>query len=125
MSYVSSKERNHPQKCNLFSKSGGFISWTACNLNGRKFNSRAVLQADEYDNLSCTASFRLLFIGLLCKVVSTSATFVFTMDALPDRFLSATDPVWQNRYVLSLMHLMLFHLDISSEMHLSHSNEIL
>ncbi|GFW46467.1 hypothetical protein TNCV_4811551 [Trichonephila clavipes] len=38
-----------------------------------------------------------LFIGLLCEVVSTSATFVFTMDALPDHFLSATDQVSRNR----------------------------
>ncbi|GFW09299.1 hypothetical protein TNCV_4276281 [Trichonephila clavipes] len=37
------------------------------------------------------------FIGLLCKAVSTSATFVFTMDAIVDRFLSATDPVSRNR----------------------------
>ncbi|GFX24225.1 hypothetical protein TNCV_1366061 [Trichonephila clavipes] len=37
-----------------------------------------------------------LFIGLLCKAVSTSATFVFTMDALPDRIMSATDPVPRN-----------------------------
>ncbi|GFS96155.1 uncharacterized protein TNCV_1141291, partial [Trichonephila clavipes] len=35
--------------------------------------------------------------GLLCKAVSTSATFFFTMDALPYRFLSITDPVSRNR----------------------------
>ncbi|PRD21951.1 UNVERIFIED_CONTAM: hypothetical protein NCL1_50409 [Trichonephila clavipes] len=37
-----------------------------------------------------------LFIGLLRKAVSTSATFVFTMEALPDFFLSATDTVSRN-----------------------------
>ncbi|GFX60391.1 hypothetical protein TNCV_4076131 [Trichonephila clavipes] len=36
---------------------------------------------------------RSLFIGLLCKAFSTSAIFVFTMDALTERFMSATDPV--------------------------------
>ncbi|GFR27934.1 hypothetical protein TNCT_704841 [Trichonephila clavata] len=46
---------------------------------------------------SSTASFRLLFSGFFCKVVSTSATFVFTMVCLPNHFLSATDPVSQNR----------------------------
>ncbi|GFS67521.1 transposable element Tcb2 transposase [Trichonephila clavipes] len=34
-----------------------------------------------------------LFKGLLCKAVSTTATFVFIMSTLPDRFLSATDLV--------------------------------
>ncbi|GFR04628.1 hypothetical protein TNCT_606001 [Trichonephila clavata] len=62
-------------------------------LNGRKFNSLAVLHADECGIPSCTASFRLLFIGLLYKAVSTSAAFVFTMNTLPDRFMSATDPL--------------------------------
>ncbi|GFT58421.1 hypothetical protein TNCV_2119181 [Trichonephila clavipes] len=38
-----------------------------------------------------------LFNRLLCKAVSTSATFVFIMKSLPDRFLSATDPVSRNR----------------------------
>ncbi|GFT24636.1 hypothetical protein TNCV_2855951 [Trichonephila clavipes] len=33
----------------------------------------------------------------LRKAVSTSATFVFTMDALLDHFLSATDLVSRNR----------------------------
>ncbi|GFS99614.1 hypothetical protein TNCV_1971871 [Trichonephila clavipes] len=37
-----------------------------------------------------------LFIRLPCKAVSTSATFIFTMDALPVCFLSATDPVSRN-----------------------------
>ncbi|GFV64216.1 hypothetical protein TNCV_4338901 [Trichonephila clavipes] len=37
------------------------------------------------------------FIGLLCKAVSTSATFISTMDALPDRILSETDSVSRNR----------------------------
>ncbi|GFW70604.1 hypothetical protein TNCV_1624361 [Trichonephila clavipes] len=51
-----------------------------------------------------------------------SANFVFFMNALPDRFLSATDPVSRNRCTESVV---LFHLDISAEMHLSHGNEIL
>ncbi|GFY00252.1 hypothetical protein TNCV_4710541 [Trichonephila clavipes] len=38
-----------------------------------------------------------LFIGVLCKTVSLSVIFVFTMNALPDHFLSATDPVSRNR----------------------------
>ncbi|PRD32742.1 UNVERIFIED_CONTAM: CDK5 and ABL1 enzyme substrate 1 [Trichonephila clavipes] len=33
-----------------------------------------------------------LFNGLLSKAVSTSATFVFIMNTLPNHFLSATDP---------------------------------
>ncbi|GFV50042.1 hypothetical protein TNCV_2354271 [Trichonephila clavipes] len=41
-----------------------------------------------------------LSIGLFCKEISTSATFVFTMDAVPlavpDCFLSATDNVSRN-----------------------------
>ncbi|GFR17072.1 hypothetical protein TNCT_300541 [Trichonephila clavata] len=97
MPYVSRKERYHLQKCNLFSKSGGFISWTACILNVRKFNSRAILHVDKCDIPSCTASFQLLFIRLLCKAVSTSAIFVFTIDGLPDHFLCATCPVSRNR----------------------------
>ncbi|GFT52846.1 hypothetical protein TNCV_1459711 [Trichonephila clavipes] len=36
-------------------------------------------------------------IGFLCKAVSTSVIFVFTMNALPDRFQSSTDPVQRNR----------------------------
>ncbi|GFX61320.1 uncharacterized protein TNCV_1171591 [Trichonephila clavipes] len=36
------------------------------------------------------------FIGLLCKTASTSATFVFTMDALTECFLSAPDLVSRN-----------------------------
>ncbi|GFR28535.1 hypothetical protein TNCT_452701 [Trichonephila clavata] len=92
--YVSRKERNHLQKCNLFSKSGRFISWTVCILSCRKLNSSAVFHADEWDTPSCTA----LFIGLFCKAVSPSAPFVFTMDALPDPFLSATNLVSRNRY---------------------------
>ncbi|GFX62811.1 uncharacterized protein TNCV_3351371 [Trichonephila clavipes] len=35
--------------------------------------------------------------GLLCKAVSTYNTFVFIMSVLPDRFLTATDPVSRNR----------------------------
>ncbi|GFX03460.1 hypothetical protein TNCV_4634721 [Trichonephila clavipes] len=38
-----------------------------------------------------------LFNGLLYKAVSTSTTFIFIMNALPDRFLSATDPMSRNR----------------------------
>ncbi|GFX86091.1 hypothetical protein TNCV_2341601 [Trichonephila clavipes] len=38
-----------------------------------------------------------LFNGLLYKAVSPSATFIFTMDALPVHFLYATDPVSRNR----------------------------
>ncbi|GFU01952.1 uncharacterized protein TNCV_1524381 [Trichonephila clavipes] len=44
-----------------------------------------------------------LFNGLPCKVVSTSTTFVFIMNALPDRFLSATDPVSRNRCTKSVI----------------------
>ncbi|GFV46601.1 hypothetical protein TNCV_4111 [Trichonephila clavipes] len=44
-----------------------------------------------------------LFIGLLCKMVSTSATFVFIIDALPDGFLPAIDPVTQDRYTKSVI----------------------
>ncbi|GFX11312.1 hypothetical protein TNCV_2803761 [Trichonephila clavipes] len=68
---------------------------------------------------------RSLFNGLLCKAVSTSANFVFIMNALPDRFLSATDPVSRNRCTKRVLSLMLSHLDISPEMHLSIGNEIL
>ncbi|GFU13784.1 hypothetical protein TNCV_939931 [Trichonephila clavipes] len=46
-----------------------------------------------------------LFIGLLCKAVSTSAPFIFAMDALPDRFLSANDPVSRNLCTKSVMSL--------------------
>ncbi|GFU91268.1 hypothetical protein TNCV_4925981 [Trichonephila clavipes] len=44
-----------------------------------------------------------LFNGLLCKEVSTSATFDFTLDAQPDRFLSATDPVSRNHCTKSVL----------------------
>ncbi|GFX12680.1 hypothetical protein TNCV_3158011 [Trichonephila clavipes] len=44
-----------------------------------------------------------LFNGFLCKAVSTSATFVFTMDALPDRFHSATDPMSRKRCTKSVI----------------------
>ncbi|GFW31363.1 hypothetical protein TNCV_2664631 [Trichonephila clavipes] len=41
---------------------------------------------------------RSVFLNELpCKAVSKSATFLFTMDALPDCFLSATDPMLRNR----------------------------
>ncbi|GFX03394.1 hypothetical protein TNCV_4634061 [Trichonephila clavipes] len=43
-----------------------------------------------------------LFNGLLCKAVSTSATFVFIMNALPDHFLSATESVSLNRCTKSV-----------------------
>ncbi|GFX08572.1 hypothetical protein TNCV_4170711 [Trichonephila clavipes] len=36
------------------------------------------------------------YIEPLCTAVSTSVTFVSTMDAVPDRFLSATDLVSRN-----------------------------
>ncbi|GFX21407.1 hypothetical protein TNCV_2821151 [Trichonephila clavipes] len=58
----------------------------AYHWNWRK---RAVEAAKTYE--------RSHFIELLFKVVSTSATSVFTMDALPDPLLSATDPVSWNR----------------------------
>ncbi|GFW72366.1 hypothetical protein TNCV_704031 [Trichonephila clavipes] len=63
-----------------------------------------------------------LFNSLLCTAVSTSATFVSTVGALPDCFLSATDPVSRNRctkHVLSRRHSVLLNLHISVEMHLS------
>ncbi|GFY24592.1 uncharacterized protein TNCV_1016381 [Trichonephila clavipes] len=44
-----------------------------------------------------------LFNGLLCKAVSTSATFVFIMNAVPDYFLFATDPESRNRYTKSVI----------------------
>ncbi|GFX14802.1 transposable element Tcb1 transposase [Trichonephila clavipes] len=44
-----------------------------------------------------------VFNGLLFKAVSTSAPFVFTMDALLCRFLSATDPVSRNRCTKSVI----------------------
>ncbi|GFU39217.1 hypothetical protein TNCV_1903011 [Trichonephila clavipes] len=40
---------------------------------------------------------RSFFIELPHKVVSTSATFVFNLNSLSNRFLSATDPVSWNR----------------------------
>ncbi|GFS79302.1 hypothetical protein TNCV_4409551 [Trichonephila clavipes] len=60
--------------------------------------------------------------------VYTSSTFIVIMNALPDRFMSATDPVSRNRCSKSVItdaFLVLFHLDISAEIHLSHGNEIL
>ncbi|GFU01692.1 hypothetical protein TNCV_1522271 [Trichonephila clavipes] len=44
-----------------------------------------------------------LFIELLCKAVSTSTTFVFIINVLPDRFLSATYPVSRNRCTKSVI----------------------
>ncbi|GFW55388.1 DDE_3 domain-containing protein [Trichonephila clavipes] len=44
-----------------------------------------------------------LFNGLLCKAVYTSATFVFIMNTLPDRLLSATEPVSRNRCAKSII----------------------
>ncbi|GFQ96806.1 hypothetical protein TNCT_731401 [Trichonephila clavata] len=52
---------------------------------------------DECYISSCTASFRLTFIGLLCKAVSTSATLVFPVEALLERYLSAINPVSSDR----------------------------
>ncbi|GFV89241.1 hypothetical protein TNCV_285741 [Trichonephila clavipes] len=62
-----------------------------------------------------------LFNGLLCKAVSTSAPFVFIMNLLPNRYLSATDPVSRNRCTKSVI------IDAfgAAEKHLSHGNEIL
>ncbi|GFV22634.1 hypothetical protein TNCV_2078241 [Trichonephila clavipes] len=42
----------------------------------------------------------LFSMDFFVKVVSTPATFVFTMDALPDRFLSATDTVSSTKRVI-------------------------
>ncbi|GFY34399.1 hypothetical protein TNCV_3978591 [Trichonephila clavipes] len=50
------------------------------------FPNASMLEADGFLN------------RLLCKAISTSATFVFIMNAVPDRFLSATDPVSRNRF---------------------------
>ncbi|GFV55279.1 uncharacterized protein TNCV_5010261 [Trichonephila clavipes] len=49
------------------------------------------------------------------------------MDALPDRSLSATDPVSRNCCTesVSIDAFDVVHLDISAEMHLSHGKEIL
>ncbi|GFU23434.1 hypothetical protein TNCV_4447431 [Trichonephila clavipes] len=59
------------------------------------------------------------FIGLLCKVVCTSAAFVWTI--YPNA--SCLQPILCHRTValnvLPLMHLVLFHLDISAETNLS------
>ncbi|GFT59712.1 uncharacterized protein TNCV_4693111 [Trichonephila clavipes] len=44
-----------------------------------------------------------LFNGLLCKAVSTCATFVFIMDAVLDRFLTAIDSVSRNRCTKSVI----------------------
>ncbi|GFX10401.1 uncharacterized protein TNCV_1867961 [Trichonephila clavipes] len=53
--------------------------------------------SEKKKNSELTSPTDGLFNGLLCKAVSTSATFVFIMNALPDRFLSATDPASRNR----------------------------
>ncbi|GFW21222.1 hypothetical protein TNCV_1948451 [Trichonephila clavipes] len=55
-----------------------------------------IFQISPKKNPESTGQTDGLFNGLLCKAVSTSATFVFTMDALPDRFLSATYTVSRN-----------------------------
>ncbi|GFT97460.1 hypothetical protein TNCV_1628811 [Trichonephila clavipes] len=44
-----------------------------------------------------------LFNGLFCKVISTSGSFVFITNALPDRFLSVTYPVQRNRCTKSVI----------------------
>ncbi|GFV15368.1 hypothetical protein TNCV_4833951 [Trichonephila clavipes] len=36
------------------------------------------------------------------KAVSTSSIFIFIMNALPDRFMSTTDPVSRNRCIKSV-----------------------
>ncbi|GFW05842.1 hypothetical protein TNCV_603141 [Trichonephila clavipes] len=85
----------------------------------------------ECDRISCRGSNCKgtdgLFNGLLRKWVSTSDTFVFIMNALPNRFLSATDPVSHNRCTKSLIidEFGAVSPDISTEMHLSFGNEIL
>ncbi|GFT90009.1 hypothetical protein TNCV_4593011 [Trichonephila clavipes] len=68
-----------------------------------------------------------LFIELFCKAVSASTTFVFTMDALPDRFLSATDPLSWNRCtkIVIVDAFGAVSPGISAEMHLLYDNEIL
>ncbi|GFX07696.1 hypothetical protein TNCV_4159651 [Trichonephila clavipes] len=45
-----------------------------------------------------------LYNGLLCKTVSTSATFVFAMNALPDRFMSETGPMSCNHCTKSVIN---------------------
>ncbi|GFX73713.1 hypothetical protein TNCV_4290291 [Trichonephila clavipes] len=66
------------------------------------------------------------FNELLCKAVSTSATFVFTMDAL--LIVPCLQPILCHGTVavndLTLTHLVLFNLDISAEMLLLYGNEI-
>ncbi|GFR22539.1 hypothetical protein TNCT_241681 [Trichonephila clavata] len=72
-------------------------------------------------------SFRLFSIGLLYKAVSTSATFVFTMVAQSDRFLSATDPVSRNRCttrVIADAFSAVLRGYVSAKKHLSLSNEL-
>ncbi|GFX67385.1 hypothetical protein TNCV_720491 [Trichonephila clavipes] len=44
-----------------------------------------------------------LFNGLFCEAVSTSATFVSTMNSLPNCFLTATDPVSWNHCTNSVI----------------------
>ncbi|GFV65007.1 hypothetical protein TNCV_763491 [Trichonephila clavipes] len=60
-----------------------------------------------------------LFIGLLCKAVSTSATFVWTLYPIASSLQSIQCQGIVAPSVLSLMHLVLFYLDISAEMNLS------
>ncbi|GFV53705.1 hypothetical protein TNCV_2092081 [Trichonephila clavipes] len=66
------------------------------------------------------------FHKLPCKAVSTSDTFVFIMMLYP--IASCLQPILSHvtiaLNVLSLMHLVPFHLDISAGMHLLHGNEI-
>ena len=88
---------------------------------------RAVLHADACDIPSRRACFRVLFVGFI-KAVSTFATFLFTMNSVHDRLQPmSTDPMLRNRCTkrVTVDALVLFHLHISTEMHLLHGSEIL
>ncbi|GFR24065.1 hypothetical protein TNCT_330841 [Trichonephila clavata] len=61
----------------------------------------------------------------LYKAVSTSAAFVFTMNTLPDRFMSATDPLSRRRFTKRVIVDAFGAVSpgYSTEMHLSSGNE--
>ncbi|GFV76211.1 hypothetical protein TNCV_4673001 [Trichonephila clavipes] len=94
-----------------------------------KWNHRKIQLKLPYRPLICNTFSVLVQISVpfIPFTVSPSVAFIFTTDALPDRFLSETDPVHGTigLKVLSLMHLGLFHLAISAKMHLPQGNEIL
>ncbi|GFU89223.1 hypothetical protein TNCV_2896711 [Trichonephila clavipes] len=69
----------------------------------RTFHHRITIQKGYEFRNDVYVDGRGLFNELLCKAVSISATNVFTMISLPDRFLSATDPVSRNRYTKSVI----------------------